>query len=58
MVREWQAKEGHLRRAGEEERADWARGNVEKALKKAKEKQANVEQSERTTARLEEGREG
>ena len=33
-VREWGAKEGELRRAGEEGRADWARGNVEKAVTK------------------------
>ena len=30
-VRQWETKEGGLRRAGEDERADWARGNLEKA---------------------------
>ena len=42
-VRELQAKEGELRRAGEEERGIWASGNVEKAFKKAQERKVNVD---------------
>ena len=50
---EWEAKERKLRGAGEAERVDWARGDVEKAVKKAKEQRANVEQLQRAVARLE-----
>ena len=52
-VRECEAKEGELRRAGKEGRADLARGHVEKAARKAKDKQANVEHLEGAVARLE-----
>ena len=32
---QWETKEGELRSVGEEERVQWARGNLEKAQKKA-----------------------
>ena len=52
-MREREAKDGELFRAGEEERADWARQMAEKAVKKEQERKANVEQLERTVARPE-----
>ena len=52
-MRQWEAKERAVGSAGEVQRADWARANLEKAVKKAKEKRANVEQLEILVARLE-----
>ena len=52
-LRWWEAKVEELVGAGDQEREEWAQGNLEKARTNSHEKKGNVEPLERAVQRLE-----